>query len=351
MKLFTTQLDLMKMTKNKIMMPTIALGWFIFLAGCGSDDATTETTTELPTETSDYVGTGAVTQGLGMTTTENLYPNGQRVSPVGTVTDADGTVWTVPADVNYTNSAFPFAPDLSNPDGAQYSSAAEALEAFDSNNIIEVDADGELITAYIFGDNYFELYVNGTEVGKDAIPFTPFNSHILKFRVAAPYTVAMLLVDWEENLGLGSESQATDYHPGDGGVVAVFHDANGSIIATTGSDWKAQTFYISPISDLTCPVEMGTTRSSANCSTADATDGSQYYALHWEIPSNWMDEDFDDADWPDASTYTNETIGVDNKSSYTNFTDIFDDASNDAQFIWSTNVVLDNEVILRKTIQ
>ena len=36
---------------------------------------------------------------------------------------------------------------------------------------------------------------------------------------------------------------------------------------------------------------------------------------------------------------------------FTNITDIFDDASNDAQFIWSTNVILDNEVIVRKIVQ
>jgi hypothetical protein len=41
---------------------------------------------------------------------------------------------------------------------------------------------------------------------------------------------------------------------------------------------------------------------------------------------------------------------VDNKPAYTNFTTIFDDVSNDAQFIWSKNVILDNEVIVRKTV-
>ena len=59
---------------------------------------------------------------------------------------------------------------------------------------------------------------------------------------------------------------------------------------------------------------------------------------------------FDDSTWPSATTYTNIVIGVDNKPSYTNFVNIFDDATNDAQFIWSKNVILDNEVIVRKTV-
>jgi hypothetical protein len=49
--------------------------------------------------------------------------------------------------------------------------------------------------------------------------------------------------------------------------------------------------------------------------------------------------------------YFGWAIGVDNKVAYTNFTDIFDNSSADAQFIWSTNVVLDNTVIVRYTVE
>ena len=80
-------------------------------------------------------------------------------------------------------------------------------------------------------------------------------------------------------------------------------------------------------------------------------NGAGYAALHWKVPADWMSKTFDDSSWPNATTYSNATIGVDGKSAFTNFTDIFDDASNDAQFIWSTNVILDNEVIVRKIVQ
>lgn len=299
-----------------------------------------------------YNGTASVTQGAAIATTDNLYPAGQRIARLGTITSIDNAVWAVPADVNYMDSSFPFAPDLYNPEGVQYSTASAALEAFDENDIIEIDADGAVITTYIFTDNYFELYINGMPVGKDAIPFTRFNSHIIKFRVAKPYTIAMLLVDWEENLGLGSEANGgSNYHPGDGGLVAVFNDELGNIVATTTSEWKAQTFYTAPIQDLSCPTEDGTVRKTDNCNADDASDGSNFYALHWETPANWINEDFDDSTWPSATTFTNATIGVDNKSSYTNFTDIFDDPTQDAKFIWSTNVILDNEVIVRYTVE
>jgi hypothetical protein len=304
------------------------------------------------TNTDDYQGTAAVTQGAGTTTTVNLYPPGQRVSAVGTITASDNSTWVVPAEVHYNDNAFAFAPDLYNSYGDQYNSAAAAWSAYDNSNIVEIDPNGELVTAYIFGDNYFELYINGTFVGKDAVPFTEFNSHIVKFRVNRPFTVAMLLVDWEENLGLGSESnRGNAYHAGDGGLVAVFEDAARTIIATTGDEWKAQTFYTAPIKDLSCPIENGTSRLSDNCDDGATNDGAAFYGLHWEIPANWQSTSFDDSAWPSATTYTNETIVVNNKVSYTNFTDVFDHPANDAEFIWSTNVVLDNEVIVRYTVQ
>lgn len=302
---------------------------------------------------SQYQGTASVTQGLAMTTTSNLYTcSGGRISAVGTITATDNTVWTVPAVTNFSNTAFPFASNLYNEcTGNLYANATAALAALNGSDIVTIDANGEVITAYIFADNYFEIYINGVPVGKDNVPFTQFNSNIVRFKVNRPFTISMLLVDWEERLGVGCETNGGfTYHCGDGGLVAVFKDANNTIIAKTGNDWKAQTFYTAPIMNLTCPTESGTTRNSSACNSSDSNAGTAYYGLHWARPSNWTLASFDDTSWPAATTFTNAAIGVDNKPAYTNFTNIFDDVSNDAQFIWSKNVVLDNEVIVRKTV-
>jgi hypothetical protein len=300
-----------------------------------------------------YSGTASVTQGLATTTTSNLYTcPGGRISAVGTITASDNSVWTVPAVTNFTNTSFPVASNLYNEcTGATYANATAALAALNGSDIVTIDADGEVITAYIFADNYFEMYINGIPVGKDNVPFTQFNSNIIRFKVNRPFTIAMLLVDWEERLGVGGETNGGfTFHCGDGGMVAVFKDASNNVIAKTGSDWKAQTFYTAPIKDLTCPTENGTSRLSSACSTSDSNNGTSYYGLHWARPPNWASASFDDASWPTATTYTNATIGVNNKPAYTNFTNIFDDATNAAKFIWSKNVILDNEVIVRKTV-
>ena len=300
-----------------------------------------------------YTGSGTVSQGIGSITNANIYscPNG-RIPNVGIVTATDASVWTMPAEVNYLNANFPFASNLYNACvGANYTNANAALAALNGNDIITIDSTGELITAYIFADNYFELYINGVPVGKDNVPYTEFNSNIVRFRVQKPFKIAMLLVDWEEYLGIGCEVNNTiPYHMGDGGIVAVFKDTSNNTVAITNQNWKAQSFYTAPIIDLNCPTENGNQRLSNNCSTADANDGTNYYALHWSKPLDWMDSNFNDAVFPQASIYSNQTVGVNNKPAYTNFTNIFDDPVQDAQFIWSTNLILDNEVVVTYTV-
>jgi hypothetical protein len=61
------------------------------------------------------------------------------------------------------------------------------------------------------------------------------------------------------------------------------------------------------------------------------------------VPSNWYATDFDFSSWPNATIYTAAQVGV--KPAYSNFTTQF----GSAQFVWSTNFVLDNLVLLRFT--
>lgn len=207
--------------------------------------------------------------------------------------------------------------------------------------VVKVDAGGEIITGYIFADNYFELYINGKLIGLDPVPFTPFNSCVVRFRVSRPYAIAVKVIDWEENLGLGTESnRGNAYHAGDGGFIASFSDGT-----RTNAEWSAQTFYTAPIYDLGCLTEEDNLRGSAGCRADGERGGEDAYAVHWEVPDGWQDPGFDFGSWPQATTYTEDEIGVNNKASYMNFREKF--AGSGAEFIWSSNVVLDNEVLLR----
>lgn len=297
------------------------------------------------TNLSDYQGTGAISQGPAKTTTKSLYncERGRaRIAGVGEVEDVNGKTWVVPG-INHFNSA-PVSTDLHN-ECAGYRPNSLSQINLDKVAVVEIDPDGDVITGYIFADNYFELYVNGIMVGIDAVPFTQFNSSVVKFKVKKPYSIAVKVIDWEENLGLGTESnRGSNYHPGDGGFIASFSD--GTI---TNSEWQAQTYYTAPVYDLSCLTESAQMRSSSRCTTKAADDGSNAYAVHWKTPTHWQAESFDATRWPQATTYTESVIGVDNKDAYMNFREKF--AGSGAQFIWSTNVVLDNEVLLRYQVK
>jgi len=287
-----------------------------------------------------YVGSGSVTQGIGTTTNANIFPGctGARVSAVGTITSTDNKTWVVPAETNFLSG--PYLSDLYNQCSGFIPTGMNGVN-LNSIPVTTVNQGGDTITAYILGDNYFELYINGVLIGVDPVPYTPFNASVTKFVVSRPYTIAMKLVDWEENLGLGSENNNGNlYHSGDGGLIAVFSD--GTI---TDATWKAQTFYVSPIDNLNNIVELpDSTRSSANA-TVSPTCNANCFGIHYEIPNNWSAVGFNDNAWPLAHVYSPATVGV-NFPAYNNFTSIW----NTGNFIWSSNLVLDNIVLIRKVV-
>ncbi|MBT6093785.1 MAG: hypothetical protein HOH04_02815 [Rhodospirillaceae bacterium] len=272
-----------------------------------------------------------------------------RPSAIGTVSAEDGSQWTVPGPVHFSTALF--ADDLYNDcSGKRY----RGPEDIDLSAIpVRTHAGGEeTFTAYVFADNYFEFYVNGKRLAVDPVPFTPFNSNVIRFTASRPFTVAAMLVDWEESLGVGTEQGwGASHHPGDGGFVAVIKDANGDTVAITDAGWRVQTYYIAPLQSRNCLKVNGGMRDSRGCSSPDRENAQLLYAAHWRVPENWAAKTFDDSTWPQATTFSNNTVGVDNKRAYTNFSAIFDDRRNDAKFIWSPNLVLDNLVLARRTIR
>lgn len=313
--------------------------------GCQNNNTSTNTAASPTQPKYAYKGTGSPTQGSAKTKVASLLDcemRGSRIAAVGEIRDASNKSWTVPGINHFQTAVKAF--DLYN-DCTGVTPENIKQVNLDNVPITEIDSGGEIITGYIFADNYFELYINGALVAIDPVPFTPFNSNVVKFRVEKPYTIALRLIDWEENLGLGSErNRGSDFHPGDGGVIASFSD--GTI---TNDQWKAQTFYTAPIHDLSCLSEVGGQRLSSSCHETAVKDGKNLYGVHWKMPENTFDPSFDDGIWPLATTYTEEVIGVDNKKAYMNFREKFTGAG--AEFIWSTNVILDNEVVVRYTVE
>jgi hypothetical protein len=277
-----------------------------------------------------------------------------RVAAVGEITATDGTVITMPAVTALQKGLGPVSHDLYN-ECNQVTPKNSAEVSTANVPVIDVDADGEVVTGYIVADNYYEMYVNGKLVSVDNTPYTPFNSSIVKFRVKRPYTLAFLVIDWDEHLGLGMEvfpvpvtEKTSKYYPGDGGLIARFSD--GTI---TDGSWKVQTFYIAPLMDPKDVVERGNVHDTPNLGgrthpfARRPACEDKCYAVHYPIPANWQSQRFNDTNWPRAWEFTDQEIGVTNLPAYTRYPELF----GDARWIWSQNLVLDNVVIARKTVR
>jgi hypothetical protein len=286
----------------------------------------------------------SVTQGRGTVDAANVFQcAGSRPSPIGHIRSADGKVWKLPADTQFATG--PRAADLYN--ACTNISPGAAAEAQLEPPVVVVDPDGEVITAYLLADNYFELYVNGRLVAIDSVPFTPFNSAVVRFRAKRPITYAVKLVDWEENIGLGTESGGGPHHPGDGGFIARFSD--GTI---TDDSWRAQSFYIAPLADAAAVIERGNVHDSTALgrvypdAPSQSACGEQCFAVHYSVPDNWAQPAFDHRDWPAAQVFTGEQMGIHRQPAYIRFPTLF----GNARPIWTNNLVLDNVVLARKVV-
>jgi len=186
--------------------------------------------------------------------------------------------------------------------------------------------------AEVWADNWFELYINGKKVGQDSVPITTeksFNSEKIKFTATYPFTVAVLAKDFAENASGLEYIGKSNQQIGDGGIVLQIRDlTKNAIVAATDRSWKSLVINKSPL--------------NPECVTSSAplTD------CKWQqsaAPTSWTSKTFNDKNWISATEFTKEAVGV--KEGYFNIS-----WSSSAQLIWSSDLKLDNQVLLRKII-
>ena len=84
-------------------------------------------------------------------------------------------------------------------------------------------------------------------------------------------------MDWDENLGLGTELSGKDpWHSGDGGVIAKFSDGT-----VTDSSWKAQSFYIAPLNSPDEVVERGHLHDTTRLDRVHPVDSARLVAIYF----------------------------------------------------------------------
>jgi phosphatidylethanolamine-binding protein (PEBP) family uncharacterized protein len=186
--------------------------------------------------------------------------------------------------------------------------------------------------AEIWVDNWFALYINGKKVGEDSVPFTTersFNSEKIKFTATYPFTVGLMVRDFTENSSgleyIGKPNQQI----GDGGAIAQIRDVStNKIIAATDTSWKTLVINKAPL--------------NPECvSSANPLVDCKYQNTN--TPSSWSTNSFKDTAWKSATSFSKEEVGV--KDGYLDIS-----WSNTARLIWSSDLKLDNTVLIRKTI-
>ena len=187
--------------------------------------------------------------------------------------------------------------------------------------------------AEVWADNWFALYVNGKKVGEDSVPLTTeksFNSEKIKFSATYPLTISVMAKDFTENASgleyIGKPNQQI----GDAGIILQIREvASDRVIAQTGHDWKVLTINKAPLN----PECVKSSNPINDCKSSNT-----------KVPSTWASPSYKDSSWKLATEFSEEAVGV--KDGYFDFT-----WTPSAALIWSSDLKLDNIILLRKVIK
>lgn len=170
----------------------------------------------------------------------------------------------------------------------------------------------DTIRANVYADNTFQLYVNGTLVAVDSIPFIPHNVISVDLLPAYPMTIAVLAKD---NFDPKTGMEYANTNIGDAGFILKFSDGT-----VTDARWKARCFSRGPVGG----------------------DTAAPRVEEEPLPEDWFAVDFDDSSWDAATEYSEEDVGPKQP---------FHDADfSGATFIWSGDLKLDNVVVFRTVV-
>ena len=202
-------------------------------------------------------------------------------------------------------------------------------------NETALDTEGsQMLTGEVWVDNWFSLWVNGDKLIEDSVPITTersFNAERFTFRADPPYTFAFMFRDFmQDETGLeyiGTRRQQM----GDGGAIAQFMDASGSLVAATDGDWRCLVVQHAPVGGDACAKSRDPQPGTGACA-AETT----------AIPDNWTAPGFDDSGWSPAVVHSERDVGP--KDGY--------DAiswNSAAKLVWGEDLKKDNVVLCRMT--
>lgn len=197
-------------------------------------------------------------------------------------------------------------------------------------------AEPTSVSVDVWADNWFEMYVDGQRVLQDSVPITTersFNAELTVFQVELPAQIAFLAMDFREN-DTGLEYIGTQRQQmGDGGFIAQFREAaSGRLLGATDDGARCLVIHRAPV-DPMCARERNPVAGQGVCGFQASNP-----------PANWTTASFDDSAWPFAVEHSESEVRP--KDGYDRIR--WDNA---AELIWSGDLVQDNTVLCRMTLQ
>lgn len=192
------------------------------------------------------------------------------------------------------------------------------------------------LRAEVWADNWFALYSGETLIREDSVPISTersFNAEVFTFQASYPLQLNFVVKDFKEN-DTGLEYIGTPRQQiGDGGLIAQFTDlATGRLVAVTNARAKVFVTHKAPL-DRDCAKEARPVAGQGKCVFSARSE-----------PAGWKKPDFDDSTWSQASLFS--AAQVQPKDGYDQIR-----WSPTAQFIWSSDLLADNTVLVRMTVE
>jgi len=220
-----------------------------------------------------------------------------------------------------------------------------------------------LVEGTVYCDNKFTLWVNGEEVATDPVSFTPHQAVRVSFEWDGLSSLAYAIQCEDYASESGYEYVGTNRAQlGDGALIAEFDDGLDTV--TNSETWRVYTATFGP-----------TDASLEDGCSAENLEACKVETL--DVPAGWQQADFDDSDWPFATSFTARQAGwgrpptwsseegccgmtspVDRSSLGCDKTVTQDQclvpkdefAASKAGFIWAEDLERDNRVLFRRTV-
>ncbi|MEP4888920.1 MAG: YHYH protein [Aliiglaciecola sp.] len=187
-----------------------------------------------------------------------------------------------------------------------------------------------------WADNWFAAYVGEELLIEDSVSIhteRSFNAETIAFSANYPIQLNLILKDFKQNDTGLEYIGARNQQMGDGGFIMQITDTDtNEVVSVTDSSWKCEVLHRAPLNKL-CEKESNPVAGEGYCTF-----------MSKDAPQNWLQRDFDDSAWANATQHQAQSVGPKDGYSEINWNE-------NAHFIWGEDLETDNTLICRASIE